>query len=83
MAFRKKATDPNTGKSRTGTVLDIVEASEPVARLKLEDGTIVRIKVGIIEVMRMDEQGPDGKDVYDINAQLTASFVLPEDQLDD
>ena len=83
MAFRRKYTDPTTGQSGIGSVLDIVESSEPVARLKLEDGTRVRIKVSIIEIMKRDEPGPDGKPAYDINAQLTANFVLPEDQVDD
>ena len=52
-------------------------------RLKLEDGTLVRMKISVIEVMRMDEPGADGKPVYNLNAQINATFVLPEDQLDD
>jgi hypothetical protein len=68
---------------QNGTVLDVVESSEPMARLKLEDGTLVRIKISVIEVMRMDEPGADGKPAYDINASLAATFVSPEEQLDD
>ena len=52
-------------------------------RLKLEDGTLVRLKVSVIEVMRMDELGKDGKPAYNLNAQMAATFVPPEDQLDD
>ena len=83
MAFRKSAPHPQTGEPQNGTVLDILEASEPTIRLRLEDGTLVRIKVSVHEVMRMDEPGSDGKPAFSVNANLTATFVPPEDQLDD
>lgn len=83
MAFRKNRPQPQTGEMQSGTVLDIVESSEPVARLKLEDGTLVRLKISVIEVMRMDQPGANGKPAYELNANLTANFVPPEEQLDD
>ena len=83
MAFRKSSTHPQTGESCSGTVLDVVESIEPMIRLKLEDGTLVRIKVSVIEVMRMDKPDAGGKLAYSVNAQLNAAFVPPEDQLDD
>ena len=83
MAYRKNVPHPQTGEQRSGTVLDITESSEPVIRLKLEDGTLVRIKISVIEIMRMDELDTNGKPAYDINAQLMANFVPREDQLDD
>ncbi len=83
MAFRKKRAHPQTGAMERGTVLDVVESSEPVTRLKLEDGTLVRLKISVIEIMRMDEPGADGKPAYELNANLTANFVSPEEQLDD
>ena len=55
-------------RSGTGTVLDVVESIEPMIRLKLEDGTLVRLKISVIEVMRMDEPGKDGKPTYNLNA---------------
>ena len=83
MAFRKSSSNPQTGEPATGTVLDVVESIEPMIRLKLEDGTLVRMKISVIEVMRMDEPGADGKPAYNLNAQINAIFVPPEDQLDD
>ena len=83
MAFRKSSPNPQTGESDIGTVLDVVESIEPMIRLKLEDGTLVRIKISVIEVMRMDKPNADGKPAYSLNAQMNATFVPPEDQLDD
>ena len=83
MAFRKSSVNPQTGEASSGTVLDVVEAIEPMIRLKLEDGTLVRMKISVIEVMRMDKPGADGKPEYNLNAQMNATFVPPEDQLDD
>ena len=83
MSYRKRHINPNTGEQQSGTVLEIVESSEPIARLKLEDGTLARVKVGVLEVMRMDVLGPDGKPTYDVNVSVSASFVAPEDQLDE
>lgn len=82
MAFRKHKHNQQTGKLQTGTVLDVVESNEPVIRLKLEDGTLVRLKVSVLEVLKFDEVGPDGRPLFDINASLLASIVLKEEQID-
>ena len=63
--------------------MEIVESSEPLIRLKLEDGTLVRLKVSVLEIMLMDDPGPDGKQAYDINASLAANVVPPGEQLND
>ena len=52
-------------------------------RLKLEDGTRIRLKVSVLEIMLMDDPNPDGKPRYDINATLAANIATPEDQLND
>ncbi len=82
MAYRKKRSNPKTGLIQTGTVLDVVESSEPLIRLKLEDGTLVRLKISVIEVMKMDETDANGKPIYDFNASLAATIVPIEEQLD-
>ena len=82
LSYRKSRPDPQTGVQQNGTVLEIAESSEPIIRLKLEDGTLVRLKVSIIEVMRMDQPDENGKAIYDLNANLTVSFVEPKDILD-
>lgn len=83
MSYRKRKSHPITGEIQSGTVLEIVEANEPVIRLTLEDGTLVRVKVSIVEIMRMDNKNENGGLNYDINANLTASFIPPDEQLND
>ena len=82
MSYRKSRPHPQTGEPQNGTVLEIAESSEPIIRLRLEDGTLVRLKVSIIEVMRMDQPDENGKAVYDLNANMTVSFVETKDMLD-
>ena len=82
MSYRKNRPHPQTGEQQSGTVLEIIESSEPVTRLTLEDGTLVRLKVSIVEIMRMDQPDANGKVVYNLNANLTANFVPREEQLD-
>lgn len=83
MAYRKTRPHPQTGQQQKGTVLEIVDSTEPVTRLKLEDGTLVRLKISVVEIMLMDDPGPDGKPAYELNANLAANFVSPGEQLDD
>ena len=83
MSYRKTRPHPQTGEQQSGTVLEVVESREPLSRLKLEDGTLVQLKVSVLEVMLMDDPDPDGKPRYDINASLTANFVPPGEQLND
>ena len=80
MSYRKNFPHPETGDLQAGTVLEIVEAHEPIIRLTLEDGTLVRIKVAINEIARLDQFLPDGKPNFVVNANLNANFIPPEDQ---
>ncbi|MCY4149584.1 MAG: hypothetical protein OXF73_09625 [Gammaproteobacteria bacterium] len=82
MSFRKNRDNVQTGEPETGTVLDIVEASEPVIRLRLEDGTLVRIKQSILEVMRMDRKNEKGEDVYNFEGSMTIRVIPVEEQED-
>ena len=83
MSYRKTRPHPQTGEQQSGTILEIVESSEPLTRLKLEDGTLVQLKVSVLEIILMDDPGPDGKPRYDINASLAANIVPPGEQLND
>ncbi len=82
MPFRKTVIDPD-GNKQTGTVLEIVESSEPIIRLKLEDGTLVRAKQTILEVMRMDGNNGKGEDLYNFECNMTVRVIPVEEQEDD
>ena len=83
MSYRKNRANPLTGEQQSGTVLEITDSSEPVTRLTLEDGTLVRLKVSIVEIMRLAAPADNGTVAYELKANLPAHFVPPEEQLDD
>ena len=79
MARRKTVVNQETGETHEGVVLDVVEASEPFAFVKLEDGTTIRVKLVIVEAFRSDVLGPDGKPQFSLEGQLITNISLPED----
>jgi len=70
MSIRKTVIDPASGKEQTGTVIDIVSANEPMVSLKLSNGTEIRIKHSITEVVLLDEKDPNGEPVYNFSANM-------------
>jgi len=78
MPIRKTVTDPVTKKKQTGTVMDIVSASEPMTALELAAGTKLRIKNSITEVLLLDKKDPNGETVYNISAQMNVQVYQPE-----
>ncbi len=83
MPFRKTMINPQTQKEETGTVLDIIESNEPIIRIKLEDGTLVRIKQSIIEAVRMDQKNENGEEVYNFDCNMIVRVIPVEEQEND
>jgi hypothetical protein len=83
MSIRKAIVNQETGEKQTGTVLEIVDAKEPTTQVTLEDGTIIRFRMTVAEILRLDEPGPDGKPAYQFNTQVTTIIHHPEEQADE
>lgn len=83
MAIRKKLRDEETGEDVLGTVVEVVEAKERYSRVMLEDGTLIRVRPIVIEVVRLDKTTDDGKPTYKIEGQLVLNIHPPEEQPDD
>ncbi|MCY4051934.1 MAG: hypothetical protein OXF60_10650 [Gammaproteobacteria bacterium] len=83
MSYRKTIINQQTGKEETGTVLDIIESSEPIIRLKLENGTLVRIKQSIFEVILMDQKNDKGQDMYNFECNMATKIIKAGDIEDD
>ena len=79
--IRKSVVDPTTNEARSGTVVEVAEAHEPTARITLEDGTVIRIRLVFLEAIRLDDPGPDGKTAYSFNANLATTIDLAEDMV--
>ena len=50
---KRKIPDPN-GNLIDGTEVDVIESIERFSDVKLEDGTVLRIRVAVQEVVRFD-----------------------------
>ena len=80
--IRKNVPHPETGKPQPGTVVDVVEAKEPTTHLKLADGTIIRLRLVIVEAVRLDDPGPDGKTAYNFTTQMVVKIHHPEESIE-
>jgi hypothetical protein len=58
---------------KEGEFVTVVDQKEPWSEYILEDGTIIRTKQTLLQVVKMDEPGPDGKPVYNMQAQPNCS----------
>ena len=57
----------------------ITESNERWSELKLEDGTIIRVKQSVATVARMDEYDPEGNPVYVVRSTPTVAVIqVPE-----
>ena len=78
MPIRKTVIDHVTKKKQAGTVVDIVSANEPMMALELADGTKLRIKNSITEVLLLDEKDQRGEPIYNFSAQMNVQVYPPE-----
>ncbi len=59
-----------------GELMNIVKQSEPWSEYVLEDGTIIRTKQTLMQLVKMDKVGPDGKSIYSMQTQPSI-VVIP------
>jgi hypothetical protein len=68
MAQKRKIQDPS-GKLVDGTQVDILESTERFSDVKLEDGTVLRMRVMVHEVARFDDLWDNsGNPMYSVNS---------------
>jgi hypothetical protein len=66
-----------TVTSKTGTVVKVVQAVEPWSKYSLEDGTVLRIRQTVVNVVKLDDKNDNDEPVYYIQSQQALS-VIPE-----
>jgi hypothetical protein len=64
-----------------GVEVSVDESSEKWSEYKLEDGTTIRLKQVLMEVIRTGQYGPDGSPLYAIKAQPVLAIVDVPDKL--
>lgn len=60
-----------------GELVEIVDQKEPWSEYRLQDGTLIRTKQTLMQLVKMDTPGPDGKPVYTMQTQPTI-MVIPK-----
>jgi hypothetical protein len=77
--FKLQLPNGNIGE---GVDVPIKESSESSAIVKLEDGTILRVKFSIIQVIRADgEYDPDGNTFYAVKGAPMVAITSIKDEL--
>ena len=80
MSDRRKKVQDQTGNEVEGVVVDVVESTERFSDIRLKDGTLVRIKPVIVEVIRADGKwDKDGNPLY----VLRSGNIVVLDDVDD
>lgn len=77
---RKKIQDPS-GNWVEGVQIDIEESIERFSELKLRDGTILKVKMSVIEAIRLDDKkDEDGNPTYILKSQnIVDVFYCPDE----
>ena len=80
VTIRKKLRDEETGEEVLGTVVEVVESKESYSRILLEDGTLLRLRPVVVEVIRIERTSDEANPTYKIDGQLVLSIHPPEEQ---
>jgi hypothetical protein len=80
MADKVKVLAPNPNGQFTETIgesMDIIEVKEPWAEYILEDGTKIKAKQAVVNIVKLDQKNPDGTPVYVLQGQ-PMMLVIPK-----
>ena len=67
------------GQNHVGVRVGLKETAEPWARIELDDGSIVRLKTVVTEVVRvLDKYDAEGVPIYVVKSTNIASVECPE-----
>ena len=64
-------------EKKFGESVKIVKQDEPWSEYSLEDGTVIRMKQTVLQIIKLDEHGPDGRPVYTMQTQPN-TVILPK-----
>ena len=82
MAEHKRTVDYPPGTQSAGTDVEIDEAIERSNELRLKDGTILRMRTNVVEVIRVDDQwNENGDPVYVVKSSNTVTIVEAPQEL--
>lgn len=62
--------------------VDFTELNNPLLRFLLEDGTEIRIKLSMMNIVRTDDKLPDGQFRHEFQVQQAIEQLAPEGEID-
>lgn len=72
----RKLKNPRTGETIHAETVDIEEITEKPIIIKLADGTVLRIRVDVVEVVRFKDQwGQDGHPIYNVKSGTFIAII--------
>lgn len=75
----RKMKHPTTGEMHDVEIVEIEEIIEKPMKIKLADGTILRIKVDVVEVAKFKgERALDGHPIYNVRSGTIISVLESE-----
>jgi hypothetical protein len=83
MAEKMKISAPDAVGNLTETIgesMDIIEAKEPWSEYVLENGTKIKTKQAVMNIVKLDRTSPDGNPVYVVQSQ-PMMLILPKIEL--
>lgn len=60
---------------KTGTLVDVKDAKEPWSEYTLDDGTIIRMKQTVLQIVKIDGPMIDGVPQYSVQAQPIINVI--------
>ena len=76
MSGNKKRLELPSGETVEGTFVGVIESTERFTDIKLEDGTILKAKVSVAEVARVDGRwDDDGNPLYFLKSQTVITVA--------
>lgn len=82
MSREKKTMPDQLGNEITGELVEVVESTDRFSDITLEDGTKIRLKPVVTEVIRGDKQwDPDGNPIYVVRSTTVVTVSNVKDSL--
>ena len=76
MSGDKKSLQLPSGETTEGTFVNVIESTERFTDIKLEDGTVLKAKVSVAEVSRVDGRWDnDGNPLYFVKSQTVITVA--------
>ncbi len=82
MVKGKKSVPDQAGKMVTGDLVEVEESTERFSDIKLADGTQIRIKTVVVEVIRADDQwDKEGNPIYVVRSAHVMTVNVEDESL--